>query len=146
MPWKLDTFNRDHNHYGAYALHHSWILAGMGRPKKGEAVNFIYLFLIALIVLEGYTIIIQWQDYDYYMMKMNRTVESTITVRDFVKDYKQYSEICNQYQITMMDKLSKQCTMNGWDFTNFYVGYPSDDYIITCAYEGQAHVMRFRST
>ena len=109
-------------------------------------MNFAYLFLICLIVLEGYTIIIQNQDYEYAMMKMNQTVESTITVRDFVKDYKQYSEICNQYQITMMDKLSKQCTLNGWDFVNFYVGYPSDDYLITCAYNGQAHLLRFRST
>lgn len=109
-------------------------------------MNFWYLFLIALIVLEGYIIIIQNQDYSYAMTKMNKTVQSTITVRDFVKDYRQYSAICNQYQLTMMDKLSKQCTLNGWEFTNFYVGYPNDDYIITCAHDGKAHVLRFRST
>ena len=76
---------------------------------------------------------------------MNATIKKLSTVQSFVDDYNEYSSICNRLQQGKIDVIKEQCTSQGWSFSNYYVAYPSKDFLVVCMKpDGKAEVLRFR--
>jgi len=78
---------------------------------------------------------------------LSANITRLTTIQSFVDDYNEYSSICNRMQNDKAEILKKQCTQQGFAFSNYYVSYPSNDFLITCITpDGKSQIMRFRSS
>ena len=104
------------------------------------------IFTVCLIIMIVYVGILQNDNFQKMNEINNLTTNITklTKVYSFVDDYKEYSSICNTLQQGKVDVIKAQCTQQGWDFANYYVSYPSKDFLVVCMHDGKAEVMRFR--
>jgi len=66
------------------------------------------------------------------------------TMRTFINDFREYSEVCNVLYQSKVPPLQDRCREMGADFVNYYVGFPNNDYILICNKAGKAEILRFR--
>ena len=102
---------------------------------------------MGLVILIGYALLIQTDSTakDLLIKNLTENLTKLTTVQSFVYDYNEYSSICNRFQIEKAELLKKQCTSIGLTFLNYYVSYPSNDFLITCiSNDGKTQVLRFR--
>jgi len=121
----------------------------MPKITIGETILFIILIIKIIAVMwiandnleKGYLI----SNLTANLTAMNKSLADYNKLRDFVYDYDEYSEICSGFQLKMKDSLAYQCTSLGFEFMDFYVSYPANDYLIICKKpNGEAHLLRFR--
>ena len=104
-------------------------------------------YIAGLLIMISYIAIVQNDNMQKANQINNMTAELkqyNIT-RNFISDYKQYTEICNTILRNKVPPLESRCTELGYTFVNYYVGFPSPDYIILCNKpEGGSQILRFR--
>jgi len=103
--------------------------------------------VVGFMVMVGYILSIHADNMikDNLIANLTANLSKLTTVQSFVDDYNEYSSICNRFQNDKADMFKKQCTNQGFEFSNYYVSYPSNDFLIVCRTpDGKAQVMRFR--
>jgi len=107
-------------------------------------IDFIYTGMFGLLLILVVYASLDNQTKANQIANLTANLSKYMATRDFVYDYKEYSEICNQFQLSKQTELAKQCTSQGLDFQNYYISYPANDYMIVCMKDGKSQIMRFR--
>jgi len=115
---------------------------GAGAEMKISTVAVILVFS-----LMAYTIAMQYQAIEekkHELYEQRQAMNDSLKMTSFVYDFNEYSSICRTIQNSKTDIFKNRCKESGWDFVNYYLGFPDEDILLLCQGKDGAHILRFR--